>query len=452
MFKSLWGKFFVLLLAVSAVGLSATFYLRSMMLHDFSSFLDGQQLDHVYIVTADLEGQWELNPGWTLDSLTRSAVQALMLGMEIRVRDLGGSVLMDTQHALNRLTPLMRSRVLSLAGETDALPAGEYIPYPLFLGGKNIGTMEARFLPRDRTGLFVQRSNRFLWLSFIIMGGIAVFASLLASRRLTSPLKALVKQTRAIRRGDLGQRIRVRGKDEIAELSWAFNEMADDLKLQESLRRKLIANVAHELRTPIAAMRGELEAMIDGVLQTSRKQIMSLYEEIDRLGSILDGIDDLTQAQSSSLNINRQKIDVLPVLENIRDRFDAMAKEKDVRMILESGNSVRAWADADKLSQILINLVSNAIRATPAEGAVTLMAVEQKDGTTIHVSDTGSGIGEEDLPHIFERFFKGEGGGLGLGLSIARELVDAHKGRIDVKSELGKGTTVTVILPAAPGS
>jgi len=452
MFKSLWGKFFLLLLVVSVVGLSATIYLRSMMLRDFRSFIDGEQLDHVYIVMAELEGDWERNAGWDLESLTNSVVQALMLGIKIRVRDRDGTVLIDADRALDRLTPLMQRRVLSLMGSTVDLPEGEFYTYPLFLGGENIGMVEASFLAHDRSGFFVRRSNKFLLMSFLIMGGIAVIASLVASRRLTDPLKALLEHTKAIRRGDLGQRTKVRGKDEIAGLSRAFNEMADDLQLQDSLRRKVIANVAHELRTPIAAMRGELEAMIDGVLPTGTDQVRSLNEEIKRLGTILDGIDDLTQAQASSLDIARRNMNVSNVLENIRDRFGAMAEEKGVRIVLGKGDDIQAWADADKVSQILVNLVSNALRYTQAGGTVTLGAAGEKDGTIIEVSDTGAGISGEDLPHIFERFFKGEEGGLGLGLSIVKELVDAHGGRIEVDSEVGKGTTVTVILPVAPES
>jgi two-component system sensor histidine kinase BaeS len=448
MFKSLWGKFFLLLLAVSAVGLSATVYLRSMMLRDFESYLDGEQLDHIYIVMAELEGEWEQDSGWDPQSLAGITVQALMFGMEIRVNDLGGSLLMDASGALDRLTPLMQRRVQSLAGGNRNRPGGDFSRYPLFLGGEQIGTMEVRFLVHDRSSLFIQRSNRFLLLSFLVMGGIAVLASLLASRRLTNPIKALLEQTAAIRRGDLGKRTRVKGEDEIAGLSRAFNEMAVDLQLQDSLRRKLVANVAHELRTPIAAMKGELEGMMDGFLPVDRDQVRSLHEEIGRLGTILDGIDDLTQAQASSLTIDKRRMDVLPILGNVRDRFNASAGEKGVTVILEGGDNLRVMADADKLSQVLVNLVSNAVRATPEGGVVTLRATADSEGTLIEVTDTGKGINEKDLPHIFERFYRGDDGGLGLGLSIVKELVDAHGGRIEVESEEGKGTKIKVFLPS----
>ena len=320
MSKSLWAKFFILLLVVSLIGLSAALFMRQMMLGDFEAYLAGERLDRVYQIMANLEGSHERNNGWDRGDISRSAVRALMLGMEVRIRDARGSIVMDTQQALEDLPPLMARRVLSFAGEEPLTGEGEFSPYPLFLDGIRIGNIEVKFLSHDRGLLFVQRSNRFLIISFLIMGGIAILASLLVSRRLTLPLKRLVDQTRAIRRGELGSRSDISSSDEIGQLSRAFNEMADDLELQESLRRKLIANVAHELRTPLAAMRGELEGMIDGVLVSDKDQIRSLHEETGRLGTILNGIDDLTQAQASSLTLEKQHVELVGFLGNIRER------------------------------------------------------------------------------------------------------------------------------------
>jgi len=448
--KSLWAKFFVLLLAVSLIALSAAFYLRQMMVKDFRSYLEGEYLDQVYRITAELEGSHELAGGWDERSLVGTTVRALMVGMETRVLDRHGRVLMDPEKALGRLTPLLERRVLSMIGDRMAAASGEFMSYPLFLRGERIGGISVRPLSGDRSTLFVQRSNRFLLLSFLLMGGIAVLASLLVSRRLTDPLKSLVDQTLAIRRGELEARTEIAGEDEIAKLSHAFNEMADDLKLQESLRRKLIANVAHELRTPLGAIRGELEGMIDGVLTSDQEQLRSLYEETGRLGAMLDGIDDLTQAQASSLTLEKQRVDLAGFLGNIGERFRGKAKEKDVMIEVEAGEGSIAWADPDRLSQIVINLLDNAIRATPGQGNVALRSSRGTDGSIIEIVDTGKGISEEELPFIFERFFRGAGGGLGLGLTIVKELVEAHGGKIAIDSEVGKGTTVKVTLPFEP--
>jgi two-component system sensor histidine kinase BaeS len=450
MFRSLWAKFFILLLAVSLVGLSAALFMRQMMLGDFKAYLDGERLDRVYLIMAVLEGSHERNNGWDRVETSRSAIHALMLGMEVKVLDARGSIIMDTQQALEDLPPFMARRVLSLVEGEPLTGIGEFFPYPLFLGGKRVGTLDVKILAHDRGLLFAQRSNRFLIISFLMMGGIAILASLFVSRRLTLPLKRLVEHTRAIRRGELGSRSDITSNDEIGNLSHAFNEMADDLELQESLRRKLIANVAHELRTPLAAMRGELEGMIDGVLVADKDQMRSLHEETGRLGTILDGIDDLTQAQASSLTLEKRDVELKTFLGNIGDRFGAWAEEGGVKVGLVVEDGAVVWADPDRLSQIVINLLSNAIKATPAYGTVTLKAGTDGDMSFIEVSDSGKGISDEEIPHIFERFFRGTGGGLGLGLTIVRELVDAHGGEITVHSRVGEGTSVRVTLPSRP--
>ena len=260
-------------------------------------------------------------------------------------------------------------------------------------------------------------------------------------------MKKLVEHTMAIRRGELTSRTEITSGDELGKLSHAFNEMAYDLELQESLRRKLIANVAHELRTPLGAMRGELEGMIDGVLASDEEQLRSLYEETGRLRAMLDGIDDLTQAQASSLTLEKQHVELAGFLGNIGERFRARAVEEGVGIKVEVKEDTPAWADPDRLSQIVINLLDNAIRATLEKGTVTLRSGRVENDTFIEVIDSGSGISDEEMPHIFERFFRGSGGGLGLGLTIVRELVDAHGGVITVHSEVGKGTSVRMTLP-----
>jgi len=446
MFRSLWGKSFLVLLLVSAVGLSATFFLRGMMLQDFRSFLDAEQLDHVFIVTANLEGSWERDSGWDQASLSENVVQALLLGMEIQVLDEGGSVLMDTDRAVEGLSRLMRRRVISLGGG-GASPSGEFIPYPLFLGGERIGTVNIRFFGHDRSAVFVERSGKLLLLSFLIMGGLVLVLSFLASRRLAAPIRALSSRAKAIAEGDLAEKIPVTSSDEIGKLTSVFNEMTARLQTQESLRRKLISNVAHELRTPLAAIRAELEAMLDGVQPIGEDQVRSLHEETGRLAFILDGIDDLTQAQASSLSLARKKVFLGPFFREIIQRFQVKAAEKGVRIETGAGPDLAAWADPDRLSQIVINLVSNALRAAPAGSSVILKASQGEEGTLIEVADEGAGIPPDALPHIFERFYKGPGGGLGLGLSIVKELVDAHQGRIEVESEAGKGTRAKVTLP-----
>src|SRR3989304_4743663 len=249
MFRNLWTKFFVILLAVSMFALSAAFILRELMIRDFRYYLEGETEDKVYRVIANIEGAYEKYSGWKEDVLTEDAIWALMLGLEIRIKDLDGKVIIDAEKALNKLSPLIRRRIRAIA-ETELLgQKGDFSPYPLFLSGKEIGSLEVRFLRHGKEFVFIERSNKFLLLSIFAVGGAVIIFSIVFSRKLTNPIRKLDSAADAISAGDFKRRLEITGSDEISRLSETFNRMAENLEKQESLRKKLISNVAHELRT-----------------------------------------------------------------------------------------------------------------------------------------------------------------------------------------------------------
>ncbi len=448
MLKSLWIKFLILLLGVSIIALSSALVLRELMIKDFREYLEGEMEDRVYWVMADIERTYEKHSKWGKNTLAEDAVWALMLGLEIKIKDAEGNIVMDTEKAVSALSPLIKRRVMSVSNFTQSENQNVFQPYPLFLKGKEIGTLEVRFLRTGKESIFIKRSNRFLIFSLFALGGLAIVLSITFSRKLTNPIKRLVSAAKAVSEGNLKSRVKISDKDEIGKLSETFNLMAKNLEIQESLRKKLISNIAHELRTPISAMRGELEGMVDGLITTDKGQLRSLYEETGRLKNILDGIDELSQAQASALSLRKQRIELKQFLKNIIERFGKLFMDKDIALVFQCGD-VLINADPDNLSQIVINLLSNALRATDKNGSVRLAAGKKDSEAFIEISDTGHGIRKEDIPFIFERFFKAMPGGLGLGLGLAivKELVDAHDGRIEVKSEYGKGATFTVYLP-----
>jgi two-component system sensor histidine kinase BaeS len=451
MIRSLRIKFIVLLLAVSAIALSAAFLLRELMLRDFRLYLEGEREDRVYWVTADLERSYELHGKWDRASLIDESVRALLLGFKVRMYDVSGTALMDTDRALASLSPLMRRRVDALAQEhASRADDGPFLPYPLFLAGKEIGVMEVHFLEPGRNVLFLRQSRQFLLWSIVALGGIAILLSIIASGVLTRSLKRLARAASAVSRGELSSRIPVKGGDEIAALAADFNRMAEALETQESLRKKLITNLAHELRTPLSAMRGELEGMMDGILPMDRAQLESLHEEAGRLQRMLEGIEDLAQAQASGLSLRKEQVVLRPFLENILARMAMFAQEKGVLLRLDCPDLLAAHADPERLSQVVLNLLTNALKATERGGSIELRARSGTTGTVLEVADTGTGIPSSDLAFIFERFFRASTGGLGLGLAIVKELVEAHGGRISVESTPGKGSAFTVSLPG-PG-
>ncbi len=448
MLKGLWPKFLVLLIAVAVISLSSSFFLRNLMVGDFGEYLEGEMEDRVSWVTASLESSYEKHAGWHDQTLTDNIVWALMTGLELRLHDSHGSLVTDSEKALNSLSPLSRKRLNVIMDRRIVDKGTSFVPYELFLAGKRIGRLEVKFLQPHREILFIQRSNRFLLISILALGSIAIVLSFLFSRRMTRPINELTSAAASIEEGNLKSRVRIIPDDEIGRLSLAFNRMAQALDTHESLRKKLTSNIAHELRTPISAIRGELEGMLDGLIVPEKQNIQSLYDETGRLIKILEGIEELSRAEASTLTLSKQEIVLRPFIKNIADRFGKLFRDKGTAFELLCDDALSVSADPDKLSQIIINLLSNALRATGANGRIWITCHKKNASVLIETGDTGTGISPDDLPFIFERFYRSSGGGLGIGLTIVRELVEAHDGKISVQSKQGTGTVFTVTLPA----
>ena len=444
---SLRCKLLLLLLLVAGVALSAAVLLRGFIISDFRRYIDGEAQDRVQRVIAQLEGGYDLQGGWKRDALAVDLAWALHMGVEARVLDRSGSMVLNTHEAVGLLRPLMRKRVIEVCGYSPDATNQGFISHPLFLKGEEIGRLDVRLLNPLKDDYFISSSNRFLAVSLAILGVVAFLVSLAASRRLARPVLELSSAAGDIAAGDLTRRVTVTNSDEIGKLGDAFNRMAEALEAQEKLRRRLVAGAAHELRTPLAIISGELEGMIDGVLPTTRQGLQSMHDEATRLTTILNALDELTRAESSSLNLQRESIELKPYLGAIVGRFERLFAEKSASLLLDCPEEVRLVADPDRVSQIVINLLANALKAVSSGGQVALVGYQRGDSIGLEVSDNGCGISAEDLPHIFERFYKGGGDGLGLGLAIVKELANAHGARVEVLPKQGGGTVFRVMFP-----
>lgn len=443
---SLRCKFLLLFLLISAIALSSTFALRGFIMRDFAKYLDGESQDRIQRVVALLEGGYDQNAGWQRNRLATDLAWALQMGIGVRLVDAAGRSVIDSEEAVSSLPPLMRKRVLDSTGYDARAVSGVAVPYPLYLRGEEIGHLEVRILDRVKEDYFVRSSNRVLLVCVTVLGLVSVIAGLIASRRLTRPILELVDASGDIAAGNLSRRVGNAGADEIGRLSRSFNRMADDLEAQGKLRRRLVSNAAHELRTPLAIISGELEGMLDGVLPTDRSALQSLHEEARRLTAILDGVDELSRAEAGALNLKKESFPLRPYLSQIAGRFERVFADRQAALMLECHEQLRIDADPDRLSQIIINLIGNSIKAVASGGRVSIIAAREGDRVCIEINDDGSGISEEDLPHIFERFYKGRNGGLGLGLAIVHELVTAHGGTVSAASSTA-GTSFRVVLP-----
>jgi two-component system sensor histidine kinase BaeS len=240
----------------------------------------------------------------------------------------------------------------------------------------------------------------------------------------------------------------------MAELGRAFNRMADSLQRGEERQRRMVADVAHELRTPLANLRGYLEALQDGVLPPSPELFASLHEEALLQQRIVDDLQDLALAEAGALAYHRGHTDLAELAETCRVAHAALAEAAGVTLSVRSTRPACVHGDPDRLRQVFGNLVRNALAATAPGGTVTLRVERGRQRAGITVLDTGSGIAEDDLPHLFDRFWRADGtrgrmsGGSGLGLAIARQIVTDHGGSLTVRSRLGEGSAFTVSLPA----
>jgi two-component system sensor histidine kinase BaeS len=291
--------------------------------------------------------------------------------------------------------------------------------------------------------------------SAAVVAVLALAGTALVTRRLTRPILLLTQASRRLGQGALDERVAVTGKDELAELSRSFNRMADSLQRAEERQRRLVADVAHELRTPLSNIRGYLEALREGVITADPELFASLHDEAVLQQRIVDDLQDLALAEAGTLAYHRSRVDVTELLEVTRAAHHAVADAAGVRLRIDAPAELRAYADPDRLRQVLGNLVGNAVRHTPADGTVALSASQLDDSALIRVSDTGSGISEAELPHVFDRLWRADAargrdtGGSGLGLTIARRIVTDHGGTIEVSSRVGVGTTFSVRLPLA---
>lgn len=324
---------------------------------------------------------------------------------------------------------------------------------PVEVGGEVVGTLlvvAEETVHESLDAEFLRQVNRSLLWAGVAAGVVALILGLLLARQLTAPLGALTQAAHRLAGGEVTQ-VQVRSRDEIGELGQAFNRMARSLSQQEMLRRNLMADIAHELRTPLTVIRSDLEALLDGVFEPTPEALASLQEETVLLSRLVDDLRALAQAEAGKLRLEREVIDLPDLLHGVVTGFDLQAETQGQTLSLDLASGLPlVEADPQRVRQVVANLVSNALRHAPGSGRVVVSAVGGGDEVEVSVADDGPGIAPEDLPHVFDRFWRGGKArveGSGLGLTIARELVRAHGGRIWVESEPGRGTTFRFTLP-----
>ena len=333
---------------------------------------------------------------------------------------------------------------------------------PVLLAGRQIGTLIVTPNYQVEQGTpasdFLDSVNRSILTSVVIAGVIALILGAILFLQITAPMRQLQKAAGSIAAGDLSQRVTVRSKDEIGQLGQTFNLMAESLARAEQQRRHMVADVAHELRTPLAVIQANAEGMLDGVLPLDPEQVNAIYQETLLLNRLVGDLRLLSLAEAGELPLERHPTPPGALVEQVVEHMKSQAAQRGIRLEAKlQTNLPERPLDSDRITQVLTNLIGNALRYTPSDGTILVEAFAQQDNhVKITVTDSGPGIQPEDLPYIFDRFYRADksrtrtSGGSGLGLAIVKQLVEAHGGQITVESpadrQNGNGTRFTIFI------
>jgi two-component system OmpR family sensor kinase/two-component system sensor histidine kinase BaeS len=392
------------------------------------------------------KGSWEgVQPYLSTVPVAYVRAAGALLEDRIAVADSAGLIVADTS-----------GKLLGTAHPPMHLAQGVAIQS----GGSRVGTvLVGSMIDSTFTGAnerFVSSIASSLAWSIAASVAIALLLGFALSSRITRPLASLGDAARRVAEGDLGAIVRVEGEDEVSELSSSFNAMTDELRRLEEAKRRIIADSAHELRTPVTLIRGSIEAMIDGIYPADEDHLRSVHEETLRLSRLIDALRELELIDSGGLRLEREDLDLLEAARKAALLFGPQAGEKgiEIEVRAEQGDAPRAFADALRLDEILYNLTSNAVKYAPEGGRIRLSALAEGEEAILRVEDSGSGIPIEERELIFERFYRMDGsrakdrGGRGLGLAIAREIALAHGGSLSAEGSSLGGAAFILRLPA----
>lgn len=377
-------------------------------------------------------GDNEMWNGGMQDWMGSSSMMGDMWGMmDVRLilADNQGKVIADTaQTAVNQqLSP-------------NDLQAG----IPLQVDSQPVGTLLALSttpVSNSISANFLNAVQRTTWITGAVTGVFGLLLGFFLFRQIVSPIQTVTEAASNIASGKLHQRVPAKSNDEVGTLARTFNQMADTLERNQRVRQNMIADIAHELRTPVTVLQANLEGMLDGVLPASPEEIASLRDEVDLLSRLIADLRLLSLAEAGQLKLEKTMVPARQIVEHAIEGFQMQAAEQKVNLVTDVADGLRpVYVDADRMNMVLRNLISNALRYTPENGEIVVRA-SLKDGEAIlSVTDTGRGIAVEDLPYVFDRFYRADksrnrsSGGSGIGLAIVKQLVEAHGGKVLVQS------------------
>ncbi|MFZ3578339.1 sensor histidine kinase [Virgibacillus sp. DJP39] len=420
--------------------------------NQFTDYLKKNREERIGTIKKEVLQQYDETGELTNEQLNNMMHQhAMTENLYYKLYDSNGDLLIDSTS--------LRSMMGMMNGMQSTMDPNDYrsVSNQLKRDNQVIGTLTV-FYPESLVGedfIFLKSIKQNILLALLVTVILSILFSLLFTNRLTSGFKKLINAIAELRNHQWRTRVPVNElTDEMRPLGDAFNQLAESLAKEETLRKQFTANFAHELRTPLATLRSHIEAFQDGIWEPDSKRLEQCHEELMRLVRLVNELEKLIAAENPQIRLDKTNLETGKLLSFIKEQFNPMFMKKGVELEVDN-NGEQHWflGDRDKIIQILTNIVNNALQYSPQGQRVSIFIEEKANKIAFIVKDEGEGISEDDLPFLFERFYRGDKsrdrktGGVGIGLSIVKALVEAHQGEIKIKSQLNVGTTVEVQFP-----
>ena len=444
----------VILICVALISTLSNIFVEKQFKEYIIDKQENKNNDLLYSISQLYKG----DKNWEVNTIENLGVTALDEGMVIKIKDIDGNVIWDaTVHNNGLCTQMIEHMGKNMASKYPDLNGG-YVEkkYNITRASNIVGTLEIGYYGpyyfNDNDLSFINGINK-------IILGVGVFSLIISlivgsiiSRRISNPILKVINKAKLVSDGYFGDRINEKSNTkEISQLIKSINDLATSLEKQDKLRKRLTSDVAHELRTPLTSLQGNLEAMIDGIWEPKKEILESCHEEILRITRLVSDLEKLTQYESENLNLNKTEFNLSETIKNAIKNLEKEYNNKQITVNFYEGCK-DIFADKDKIMQVILNVLTNAIKYNKLGGNIEIRTIKKENSIDISFKDNGIGISDEDVSHIFERFYRADKsrdrstGGSGIGLAISKAIIEAHGGNITASSELNKGTEIVITI------